>query len=527
MKSIQMVRLGKFCLPLLLWQPRAWRLLLAAKCALVVCVILFVPCFACGQIQPADYVQPVNWTRYDGMFGIKPGDKFGQGLVGMLQNESRYELNWIATQYSVANDAVGFAGIPHYNVDTHFAVYGYEGSIRPLASFAYGTAVLIATDVYSESVAGGVTSVEALHQTELAIRGVAFAHRANKPATPHFGGRGGSRDKWQAAHWCSQAARAAWLLWDQLSPETRTAVANMIIYEADSFTTYTVPYWNTPGGDTISFGDTKAEENAWDAQLPALAQTMMPGHPHVEAWRTKASELQVSAYSRQSDTSSLTPIDGKPTKDWLNGFNAFENGVVVNHKRIHPDYMVSIATRTSSAIYESLAGQYIPRSTVFNVEHVYRALTEMQFAPGADIDYETGKPILAPGGTIYRRRVDGGYDGNVYYPQGNDWTNQVTDTYLNLDLIAEWLGLDDGKNFDAMGWAVARVDAMIVLQSRPGHNGNIYQPGDWFTSDHGADEDLYRSNAAAWLQWWLMQHGQMSQVADCWGTLPETVSVSK
>ena len=509
------------------WRPMGLSLLLAVKGALVVSAILLVPCYAVGQLSSVDYVQPVNWSRYDGMFRVKPGDTFGQSLVGMLQNESRYELNWVSTQYSVSNDVASFPGTPYYNAYTNFETYGYEGSIRPLASFAFGTAVLIATGVYSESKAGGVTSAEALHQTELAIRGVAFAHRANKSTTPHFGGRGRSRDKWQAAHWATQAARAAWLLWDQLSPETRAAVADMMIYEADSFTTYRVPYWKTPGGDTISPGDTKAEENAWDAQLPALAQTMMPGHPNVDAWRTKASELQVSAYSRQSATTSLTLVDGKPAKEWLNGFNAFDNGVVVNHRRIHPDYMVSIATQASSIIYESLAGQYIPQSTVFNVDNVYRALTEVQFSPGADTIYETGKPLLAPGGTICRRTADGGYDGNVYYPQGNDWTNQVTDTYLNVDLIAEWLGLDEGKNLDAMGWAEARVDAMIALQNRPGHNGNVYQPGDWFTSGHGADEDLYRSNAAAWLQWWLMQHGKMSPIADHWGALPEPVSVPK
>ncbi|MBN2022769.1 MAG: hypothetical protein JW809_08225 [Pirellulales bacterium] len=467
----------------------------------------------------ADYVRPVNWSRFKGTFGVPAGDTFGQSLVGLLQNESRYELGWVPTQYAVAANAPGFVGVPYYNAYTNFSTYGYEGSVRPLAGFAYGTAALLATGTYSEDVAG-LTAAEALHRTEMAIRGVAFAHRANKSSDPRFGGRGSTSSTWQAAHWASHTMLAAWLLWDDLSPETRAAVANMAIHEANSTAGYTVPYWKTPTGDDISPGNTRAEENSWNAELPALAQAMMPDHPNVAAWRQKASELQVSSYSRQSDNTSQELVDGRPVQDWLNGFNAFEDGVVVNHSRVHPDYMVSSYLQTSAVIYESLAGQCIPQSTVFNIDVVYQALTELEFTPGPDALYGTGKTIYSPGGTIYKRTSSGGYTAVVYYPQGNDWTYQVTDSYLNIDLVAEWLGLDQGKDFDAMGWAQARVDAMLVLQNRPGHDGNVYQEGDWIGGDRGVDEDLYRGNAAAWLHWWLMQHDQMSPIADRWGPLP-------
>jgi len=466
----------------------------------------------------ASYVQPIDWSRYNGTFGVEPSDAFGQSLVGLLRNQSRYELGWV-NEYAVQSNMPGFVGTPYYNAYTNYSTYGYEGSIRPLAGFAYGTATLLATGTYSESVAG-VSSAQAFYQTELAIRGVAFAHRANKLSDPRFGGRGSTSSTWQAAHWASQAMLAAWLLWDQLSPETRTAVANMVEYEANSTATYTVPYWKAPSGNEISPGDTKAEENAWNAQLPALAQAMMPNHPNVTAWRLKASELQVSSYSRQSDCTSTELVDGRPVRDWLNGFNAFEDGVVVNHSRVHPDYMVASYLQTLSVVYESLAGQYIPESTVFNIDHVYHALTELQFTPGPDTLYGTGKTIYSPGGTIYKRAAGGGYSAVIYYPQGNDWTYQVTDSYLNIDLAAEWLGLDEGKNFDAMGWAQARVNAMIALQNRPGHDGNVYQEGDWVGGDRGVDEDLYRSNAAAWLHWWLMRHNNMSPIGDHWGALP-------
>ena len=64
-----------------------------------------------------------------------------------------------------------------------------------------------------------------------------------------------------------------------------------------------------------------------------------------------------------------------------------------------------------------------------------------------------------------------------------------------MDLFAEYLGLDAGKDFDAMGWAQARVDALLQLQNRPGHDGNIYQPSDWITQIRDEDEDFFCSSS--------------------------------
>ena len=463
---------------------------------------------------PVNYVQPINWSKYNGMFGVRSYDTFGQGLVNVLQNESRYELTSIPAQYPVATDGNGYPGDEYYYAFTNYSTYGYEQSLRPLSGFAYGTAALIATGTYSPSV-GGMSESAALHEVELAIRGVAFAHRANhQPTGLQFGGRGTSSDKWEAAVWAAQAAEAAWLVWDKLTPDTQTLVAKMVEYEGNSFPSYTVPYWKNPDGSTNSAGDTKAEENAWNGHMAAVAQAMMPNHPNAAAWRTKASELQISAYSQQSDDTSTKLVDGKAATDWLNGFNAFPDGVVVNHGRVHPDYMASIFGQTASVVTESLAGQYIPQSTVFNFDKTYAALTQLQFTPGPDTKYDTGRSINSPGGTIYKRTSNGGFDWAVYYPESNDWTDQVTDSYINTDLTAKWLELDKGKNFNSMGWAQAHVTQLGVLQNRPGHDGNIYQSGDWFNNYHGTDEVIYYSNAAAWLQWWLMSNQQMSPIGD-------------
>jgi hypothetical protein len=211
-------------------------------------------------------------------------------------------------------------------------------------------------------------------------------------------------------------------------------------------------------------------------------------------------------------------VDGKPVKDWLNGYNVFNDGLLVNHNKVNPDYIVGDARRTTAKSAVSLAGQYIPQSMVFNADLGYRALTELQFTPGPDIKYGTDRTIATPGGTIYYRTSDGGYPWTVYYPQGSDWSSKVIACYLPTDLNAEHLGLDAGKGFDAMGWAQARVQGLRELQNRPGHDGNLYEPGDWNVESYRAkDEDTYISNGEAWMQWWLMQNNLMSPVGDHWG----------
>lgn len=475
-------------------------------CLAIAAFAVCLPAASYGQTQ---FVQPVDWTRFAGKTGVQSGDVFGQTLATVLRNEARYELNWVHADQQVVNNLPGWNGVDCYYPE--FGTYGYEQAVRPLTGFAYSMAGMLKTGIYSPSV-GGLSNADALHRVELAIRGVAFTNNANM-ASGHRWGAG-----WQTAYWGAQAAQAAWWLWDDLSSETKLAVAKMVEYEANAFIGRTVPYWTDKNGNVLSPGDTKAEENAWNSELLAVAQAMMPDHPNAAKWRRKASEYQVSVYSRQSDLTNATLVDGKPVKDWLNGYNVFENGVLVNHNRVHPDYIISDGPRFASMVSLCLAKQYIPESMLFNADLEYRAVTEVQFTPGPN-PYGDGT-ILAPGGTIYYRLPDGGYTADIYYPQGTDWTTKVTDMQLNTDLNAEHFGLDAGKSFDAMGWANARVLALRALQTRPGHDGNIYQSGDWKPAYRGQDEVIFQSNGQAWMQWWLMQNNAMSPVGDDWGSVP-------
>lgn len=343
-------------------------------------------------------VQGVDWSKYASMTGVQSGDLFGQAISSVLQQQSTYLYSTVQSKHSIVN----LNGVQAYNP---LFANGFESALRPLSSFAWTNATMIKTGIYNPA-AAGLSQSAALARTELAIRGVALTHRSNNSSSSTRWGQGLARARsWQAALWASQNAEAAWMLWDSLGGTTKDAVTNMVRYEANAFIDYSVPYWKNPNGSTNFAGDTKAEENAWNSRILAVAQAMLPNDPNVDLWRQKASELMVSAYSRQSDLSSTAIVDGQQVKQWLNGYNTLNDGIVINHDLVHPNYIMAHSLTYTTLIDASLAGQYIPESAFFNAQVSWDALTEIPFVPGAN-PYGTG-PNIQPGGTIFQTNSDG------------------------------------------------------------------------------------------------------------------------
>jgi hypothetical protein len=457
-------------------------------------------------------VQPVDWSKYAGMTGIQSGDAFGQNVNAILQNEARYLYNWVDSAYTLQ-------GFSYFNnVPGYFKALTGESNIRPLAHFAWGNAVMLKTGTYNATVTG-LSESDALLQTEYAIRGVAMTYCANRSDGSGWGH--GGTDSWQSAYWASRGAQAAWMLWESLSVETKTAVTAMVKHEADAFNNYTVPYWRNPNGSTNTPGDSKAEENAWNSRILTVAQAMLPDDPNVALWRQKASELMVGSYSRQSDITNTTLVDGKQVQQWINGYNTFNDGVLVNHNRAHPDYMAAHTLSYDTLVDATLAGQYIPESAFFNDEVTWDAMTNHNFVVGAN-PYGT-KPNQSPGGTIFHKKTDGTPDPVIYFPNGNDWSKNpdVNVNYVLYLVYGEVSGLDAGQSVDAMDWAAVEVDALRALQLRDDHDGNIYQSGDWSSAQDENEVDTYRELTESWLVHWLDQHGQISPISDHWGAVPE------
>jgi hypothetical protein len=131
------------------------------------------------------------------------------------------------------------------------------------------------------------------------------------------------------------------MLWEDLDAEAKHMLVAIVEAEANRFIApgYRVPYW-ADREKVIYPGDTKAEDNAWNCMILHVAVAMMPEHPNVQRWRWAGSELMVSAFSLKKDMeANKTVLDGKAVKDWLKGYNVREDGAVINHAIVHPDYM--------------------------------------------------------------------------------------------------------------------------------------------------------------------------------------------
>ena len=418
----------------------------------------------------SDAVVPIDWNALpSGMPNSADSDR----VKGILNNTNKYALT---TWWNTAKDFdsqtaayLDFGGID-------------EANIRPAASEAFALAVSIKLGAYDPA-STGVSLASARAITLKLIRSVAYRHRVNTSA--------GWGNAWQSGLWASLAGTAGWLMWDELSVGDQELVRKMVEYESTRFVGYKVPYYRLPDGSIVTAGDTKAEENSWNATILQLATAMMPGHRFHRAWMFKDIELMMSAYARPADLANSTVINGMPVSDWIRGSNANDDYTAINHDRIHPDYMITVHQNISASLIFPLAGIQAPKSAFFNAAGIFNALVDENFTsrdsyPGTNIK------IYAPGGTIF---LPG--SGDLYYPQGNDWGTHRRMNAILIDGLADAFSFDLGASIKGSVWEPLHGEKQVSYQAR-------FTDGRTFGA---SSEDIYpgREEAVAMLAakaWW-------------------------
>jgi hypothetical protein len=385
-------------------------------------------------------VVPIAWSSFT---AGNPTDANALRVLDILLNTNKYALStwWTNKGFAAQTGSyLTFGGVD-------------EPNIRPPASEALALAISLKTGAYNATTTG-VTQTNAMTIATRLTASLAYQHRINTTS--------GWGNGWQTAFWAYLAGTAGYLLWDDLSVTDREYVRKMVEYEANRFNSYTVPYYRNEAGTIISAGDTKAEENAWNSSLLQLATAMMPDHPNWSLWMNKNIELMISAYSRPSDTTSTRVLHGKTVADWLHGSNANEDGTVVNHSIIHPDYMNSITQLLNAPLLYTLAGKHTPEAALFNADIVYDSLVDLNFA---------SPPYASPGGTIY---IDG--SANAYYPQGNDWGTKRRMHFAYMDAAASAFGFDTLASQKGNYWEPYHAQMVLDMQNRAGHtDGHTYE----------------------------------------------------
>ena len=360
-----------------------------------------------------------------------------------------------------------------------------EYHVRGPAMEAYALAIALHTGNYLPSVTGVSTAVARADAVKL-VAALAKHHAANSPS--------GWGRVWQSPLWAAMAGTAGWLLWDDLDTATRTAVMRMVENEAGALTNYPVPYYQDVDGTVLTPGDTKAEEDSWDAMILQLALAMMPTHPLATAWAQKNVELMLAAFSRQQDLTDDTVFSGRPLRDWLHGSNINADGTVVNHGIIHPDYMATVIQNLTAPVLDAQAGEPAPEAALHDADVVYGALTTRTFdAP----------PFRDPGGTIYVPD-----SAALYYPQSDDWGTSRIAHMVALDEMAVDMQLDDHAAVPAATELDLHLQQVAAMQAR-GKDGRSYQTPEEDTYNLREEWVAYHLSLA-WLCRWTASNGLLA-----------------
>lgn len=428
---------------------------------------------ASGVPPVAPAVRPIDWNRFT---APPPADADAARLVSILRNTNRYaNITWWS--------AMGYAQQTGAYLDLGGVA---ERHVRAPANEAFALAVSLRTGVYDPATAG-VSAAEARARAVKLVRSLAFRHLMN--SDDGWGGQ------WQSAMWAAHAGFAGWLLWADLTGADRERVARMVEYEADRFTGYPVPYYRDRSGTIISPGDTKAEENAWNAMGLQVATAMMPTHRRNAAWLGKSVELEISAFSRPADLTDSTVVNGRPVSQWLRGSNVNDDGFVINHGFVHPDYSTTVAENVHAALAHSMAGQPTPRAAFWGADIVYAALVDHQWQAGSS--YPPGGAVDPPGGTVY---VDG--SEHIYYPQGNDWGTDRRIQPTLLDVQARAFGFDSRASQKGDYWQRLHGQRVVDMQLRSADRRTYVGSGE--DTYYGREELVAVTAAQAWLTRWIL-----------------------
>lgn len=166
---------------------------------------------------------------------------------------------------------------------------------------------------------------------------------------------------WQSSWWTTRMAVGAFLIWNNLPDELQSSIIRVVESEANRQLGRIVP--------TGLFEDTKAEENAWDAEILGTAISLMSSHQNNDKWHIKLKEFAVNTFSIAEDRKADKLIDEIALKEQVYTCNVHSDFTIENHGAYHFCYVASplhsicwtysILKMSGSKIPESLFHHYV------------------------------------------------------------------------------------------------------------------------------------------------------------------------
>ena len=289
-----------------------------------------------------EYVRMQTQVSHDGMAADAPEE----ALVGSLLKRLPTYLNnaWVAL-----DERRGYFGDPGSD----------ENGIRTNTNVAFAAAV-----VGTQGGAFGIDEAAAASLRERCKASLRYLAESHLSAGGRCANAGQWGLEWQSAWWSAKLASAARLLWRELPADLQAAVERVVAAEADRQLPRIVP--------TGLHLDTKAEENAWDAEILAAAIALLPGHPRRARWHDKLIEISANVFSSPHDRTSDKSIDGRPARELIYTCNLHGDYSLENHGAYHFCYVASpLLSKAWCAYALQSIGSEVPQAVMHGVSEVW------------------------------------------------------------------------------------------------------------------------------------------------------------
>lgn len=213
-----------------------------------------------------------------------------------------------------------------------------ERGVRPNADMSMICAFLVKYGKDKVTLPDGVTWEDI---ETIAMKSLVFAystHKANKlkvcSGNNYWGSTSTGDAVWESSLWAMSVAYSAFFQWDKLTAEQKGYIESMMVAECNYELGRSIP--------TGYNGDTKAEENGWEADILAATLGLFPNHANADKWFKRLREFAINSYSHYSDADNTTVIDpgydNTTVADLYKGKNLYDDYTLQNHNLFHTSY---------------------------------------------------------------------------------------------------------------------------------------------------------------------------------------------
>ncbi len=255
-----------------------------------------------------------------------------------------------------------------------------EMGLRSVGNFVFVMSLLASEPTFDEQ----VTGFSRKHLLERARTCLTYMTRSHVTGDINCGDGRKWGDHLQSAWWTAKMGVGASLIWEDLTAEERARVERVVVHEASRNLKRRARSESTK--------ESQSNENAWDAEILAVAISLFPSHENAPGWRKKLIEFDVNSLSAPHDGENDEKVDSKLLRDQVYTENIHSDFTIENHGAYHFCYM--------ACPLQSLSWGY------YALRHGKQSIPEAQFHHFLDV-WKRAKPTFL--------------DNRFAYIGGKDW----------------------------------------------------------------------------------------------------------